>query len=265
MLSLSFRPVPACAALLLPISCASGEGRVAAEPVPAAATATPAVRASAGSAPAVTPHGVPADAAAVDAVSNSNAGSLVPPEEAPEPLPAKTTVLHIGDSFAGALGIALNAELKKAGVRGVLQYKTASFIPNWAWGKDLPLYLAQYKPDLVLISLGANEVAIFNPEQRAGLIKKLVARLDGRPCVWIAPPLWAGDTGLLPVIRKNCAPCRFMDSSAIFPGMPRLKDKIHPTIPAREDWAKRVVAWLARERRPTPEQPWALAPEAGAR
>jgi hypothetical protein len=101
-----------------------------------------------------------------------------------------------------------------------------------------------------------------NPERRAELVRRLVGKLEGRPCVWIAPPLWAaGDTGLLPVIQANCAPCRYMDSNAIYPDMPRLGDKIHPTIGARGEWAKRVVAWLQRERRPTPEKPWALAAE----
>jgi hypothetical protein len=43
--------------------------------------------------------------------------------------------------------------------------------------------------------------------------------------------------------------------------MPRLNDKIHPTIPARKEWAKRVVDWLAHERHPTTDQPWHLVTE----
>ncbi len=176
----------------------------------------------------------------------------------PPPLPSGTTVLHIGDSMAGALGLELNEELKKSGVRGVLRYKTASFIPTWAWSRDLPVLLANHKPDLVLITLGANEIKIHDPEIRAGAIRKLVGRFEGRPCVWIAPPLWSTDTGLLPVIAKNAAPCRYLDTDALYPGMPRLPDKIHPTMTARKDWAKRVVEWLARERKPNGAVPWEL-------
>jgi hypothetical protein len=47
-----------------------------------------------------------------------------------------------------------------------------------------------------------------------------------------------------------------MDTQAIYPDMPRLNDKIHPTIPARKEWAKRVVDWLSRERHPTSSEPW---------
>ncbi|HEY6726522.1 MAG TPA: SGNH/GDSL hydrolase family protein, partial [Polyangiaceae bacterium] len=60
-------------------------------------------------------------------------------------------------------------------------------------------------------------------------------------------------------VRDNAAPCRFMDSAALFPDMPRAHDRIHPTMQAREDWAVRVLSWLARQRRPTERQAWELA------
>jgi len=183
------------------------------------------------------------------------------PPPAVAPVPEGSTVVHIGDSMAGALGIELNRALKRAGVKGILHFKTASFIPDWAWGRDIALYMAQHNPDLVLISLGANEVAIKDPTIRIKQVQRLVQRLQGRPCVWIAPPLWAaGDTGLLPVIRAHCAPCRFMDTNALVKDMPRLRDKIHPTMPARKVWAEYVVKWLARQRDPRADRPWELLP-----
>lgn len=240
---------------LFGIGCASSSAPPPAEsptPEPAATAAAP---------PVVAPEAPNPSPAAPEPAPSSDP----PPKPAdpgpPPTVPAGTTVLHIGDSMAGALGIALNEELKKAGVKGVLRFKTASFIPTWAWSKDLPVLLANHKPDLVLITLGANEVAIKDPEIRAKTIQKLVKALDGRPCVWIAPPLWAGDTGLLPVIRRNAAPCRYMDTNAIVKDMPRLSDKIHPTMPARKEWARTVVDWLARERKADGASPWELKPE----
>lgn len=187
-----------------------------------------------------------------------------PAPSEPPPIPEGTTVLHIGDSMAGALGVALNDELKQRKVKGMLRFKAATYIPGWAWGKELPLYLAQVKPDLVLITLGTNEVKMPDPTMRAPTIRKLVGLLGGRPCVWIAPPVWAPEKGLYQVIRDNIAPCRYMDTERVYPDMPRLGDKIHPSINARKEWAKRVVNWLARERQPTTEAPWALRPESGA-
>ncbi|MCB9606300.1 MAG: SGNH/GDSL hydrolase family protein [Polyangiaceae bacterium] len=177
---------------------------------------------------------------------------------APLELPKGSVVLHIGDSFAGALGVPLNEELRSRGLVSHLRFKTASFIPNWAGGYDLGAYIAQLKPDLVLITLGANEMAMKDPTLRVPLIKKIVKRLNGTPCVWIATPLWGMDNGLMDLIRDNSAPCRFMDTNKIHPGMPRLSDKIHPTIAARKGWAKVVVEWLQNEREPTPAQVWHL-------
>src|SRR5690606_33253455 len=117
-------------------------------------------------------------------------------------------VLHIGDSFAGALGRPLNRELARRGVRGFLEYQTGTYIATWASIKPVKRYIARHRPDLVLITLGANELDVAHPERRAPLVRKLVRALGGLPCVWIAPPLWRGaKSKTLRVIRDNCAPC----------------------------------------------------------
>jgi len=186
------------------------------------------------------------------------------PGPSAEPLPKGTRVLQIGDSFAAALGGELTKLLKDAGVRSTLESKTPSYIPNWSYEGDVPKFVSSYQPDLVLITLGANELEIPKPEERIKPIKHLVSTLGGRPCVWIAPPLWKPDTGLLKVIRENVAPCRYLDSNALIHDLPRAKDKIHPSTEGRQIWAKIVFDWLAQERQGNPEQPWALKPEPAA-
>ena len=182
-------------------------------------------------------------------------------EPAPSPLPTGTLVLQIGDSFADALGGALAHLLRAEGMRSDLEFRTPSYIPNWSYGKDLPKFLARYQPDLVLITLGANELEMPNPSERKKAIRHLVGSLGGRPCVWVAPPLWKPDTGLLQVIRDNVAPCRYLDSNALLHDLPRARDKIHPSTEGRKIWAKAVFDWLVQERVGTPTQPWALKPE----
>lgn len=258
------RALVLCAAIA-GAACAGGGAAVATGP-----TATP----SAAPPSAATPSAVPSVMPVATAPTEVDAGAeltkdAAPPETPPTPsplpepppLPEGTVVLHIGDSMAGALGVALNAELKQHNVRGMLRFKVASYIPGWAGGLELPLHLSQLKPDLVLITLGTNEVKMPDPTQRAPLVRKIVKMIGDRPCVWIAPPVWTVEKGLYQVIRDNLAPCRYMDTELVYPEMPRLNDKIHPTIGARKEWAKRVVAWLLQERRPTEGKPWALAPE----
>ncbi len=163
-------------------------------------------------------------------------------------LPAETRVLHIGDSFAGALGRELNKALSVYGISGTTKFKRSTYIPTWASSKELGLYLHQYQPDLVLVTLGANELLVPDPTDRIRTIRKLVGRIGDRPCVWVGVPLWPGARDALPqVIRENAAPCRYLDSNELYPDMPRAKDGIHPSISARAEWATRVVGWLRRE------------------
>ena len=233
---------------------------------PAAATVT--TTASETPAPSATPSAnvppTPAPAAVPETTANPKSTSGAEPGADPNALPALpkgTLVLHIGDSFAAALGVELGKRFKAVGVRNALEYKTASYIPNWSFGGDIPKFISNYHPDLVLVTLGANEIEIPKPEQRAGAIKHLVGELGGRPCVWIAPPLWKQDTGLLKVIQDNVAPCRYLDSNALVHDLPRGRDKIHPSPEGRAIWADIVFQWLSKERAGSASQPWALKPE----
>jgi hypothetical protein len=179
----------------------------------------------------------------------------------PPPMPAGTKVLHVGDSFAGALGLPLGSIFEQAGVRSVLKHTDASYLTDWAWDGNLQKYIWKYNPDLIIITLGANELEISEPELRAKTIKKIVATVGDVPCVWVAIPLWAGPkNGLLDVIARNVAPCVYMDTNTLMnaQSMPRIHDGIHPTASAREAWASDVALWLREARRPTPERPWSL-------
>jgi len=224
-------------------------------------------------APEVSPHASEpaADARAPAAIASEQppppaAGAPAPSQaktEAEAPvaeMPKGTLVLHIGDSFAASLGVPLGRRFKTAGVRYILEFETASYVPTWAFGEDLPKYIGKYNPDLVMVTLGANEIEIPNPEQRAGAVKRLVKHLGGRPCVWVLPPLWKADTGFMQVIRESSAPCRVIDSTTLVGDLPRKRDKIHPNEEGREVWADAVFSWLSRELSGTSERPWQLKP-----
>jgi lysophospholipase L1-like esterase len=173
-------------------------------------------------------------------------------------LPPGTKVLQVGDSFAAALGIELGKLLKQSGLRTSLETKTPSYIGDWAFGKDLRKAISDYNPDLVLITLGANEVEIPVPAQRVGPVQRLVKSLGDRPCVWILPPLWKQDTGVMQVIKDNAKPCQVLDSSVLVPSLPRGPDHIHPSSEGRSIWAGAVFEWLKQARDPQGPRPWSL-------
>jgi lysophospholipase L1-like esterase len=173
-------------------------------------------------------------------------------------LPPGTRVLQVGDSFADALGKELGKLLKQAGLRTLLETKTPSYIGDWAYGPVLPKALSRFDPDLVLVTLGANELEIPEPAQRVVPIQRLVKLLGDRPCVWILPPLWKQDTGLIQVIKDNAKPCQVLDSSALVEGLPRGRDHIHPSTEGRLIWATAVLDWLKQARDPAGARPWSL-------
>jgi hypothetical protein len=159
-------------------------------------------------------------------------------------------VVHIGDSFALAgFAQALKPRLKALGVRYDVKAETSSFTTTWS-GK-IEAVISNTQPDLVIINLGANEVANVDPAAHAPAVRHIIAAIKGRPCVWVSPPSWRKDTGIQDVIRQNSAPCRYFDSDKLVPvPIPRQKDHIHPTEEGGAIWAEAFWTWLQQERAP---------------
>jgi lysophospholipase L1-like esterase len=221
----------------------------------ASPTATPATptAAPAPSATAPAPGPEPAPAAPTATATTPTAAS--------RPLPAGTVVLHVGDSMADALGKPLKNELAEHGVKGVLEAKEATFIPQWAgFSMGLRELIAVHQPDLVIVTLGGNEVRMKHPDERAEPVRRIVEAIGDRPCVWVATPLVPDTThtGILGVIQDNKGHCRWFDTNALLPDLERLGDKVHPTIPERRRWARYLVRWLAHNRDPEGRRPWDL-------
>ncbi|MBI4957837.1 MAG: SGNH/GDSL hydrolase family protein [Myxococcales bacterium] len=217
--------------------------------------------------PGVAESATPAEptAAAPSAAPSTpaSAATATSPDALP-PLPKGTVVLHVGDSMADALGKDLKRELEALGVKNVLKAKEATYIPQWAgFSMGFPGLVASHNPDLVIVTLGGNEVGMPDPTQRAEQVKKIVATIGDRPCLWIAPPLWGPHTGILEVIRQNCAPCVYVDTNQLIPDLERLGDHVHPTLPERKRWAKFMIGWLRQHRDPAGKRPWDMLPGAG--
>jgi hypothetical protein len=206
--------------------------------------------------------GKPADHGVGEAARGAKepAESPAPAISEPPPLPAGTTVLHVGDSMADALGKDLRRELLALGLKAPLKYQEATYIPQWAgFSMGFDGLIAQHDPDLVIITLGGNETAMPDPTERADAVKRLVTKVGDRPCLWVAAPLWPGapNTGILDVIRDNCAPCLYVDTNALVkPPMAVLGDGVHPTLPERKRWAKFMIRFLRHNRTPDGPRPW---------
>jgi lysophospholipase L1-like esterase len=173
-------------------------------------------------------------------------------------------VLHIGDSFVHAsLQQNLGPRFRATGTAYVVDATTATYTTTWSADPDLDHWLAR-RPALVLVTLGANEVDLTVPEEHGGAIAHIARKIHdaGASCVWITPPLWKKDTGILQVIHDRCAPCIFFDSDAVLGGLrddERQRDRIHPNSKGGARWTEALWGWL-QEHLDRANGNWSLVP-----
>ena len=179
-------------------------------------------------------------------------------------VPKGTWVLHVGDSFVHAsLQQNLRPRFEATGAGYVVDATTATYTTTWANDPDLEKWLAR-RPSLVLVTLGANEVDMPVPTEHAHPVEQLVRKIAEASvsCVWITPPMWKKDSGILQVIHDHSAPCLFFDSDAVLGGLrddERQRDHIHPNERGGARWTEALWGWLEDHR--DPGRPgWALVP-----
>ncbi len=176
-------------------------------------------------------------------------------------------VLHCGDSFvggAGGLTRALEQRFRGSSAKFMHDSQTSLFMHEAAQGDYLPKLLGRTNPDVVILTLGANDVFMPHPEYLIPHIEGAVRKLKGKECYWVAPPLWKPDTGVIKTISEHAAPCRFFDVLTDHPGLviPRRNDGIHPTDEGGELWGGAFWEFLATQ--PAPEPPPEKPKDGGA-
>jgi hypothetical protein len=180
------------------------------------------------------------------------------------PVPKGAWVLHVGDSFVHAyLSQNLRPHFAATGTEYVVDAATATYTTTWVSDPDLAKWLAR-RPSLVLVTLGANEVDMPVPDEHARAVERLVHEIAEASvsCVWITPPMWKKDSGILQVIHDHASPCLFFDSDAVLGGLTpeeRQRDRIHPNERGGARWAESLWGWLQDHRDPT-RPGWALVP-----
>jgi hypothetical protein len=150
-------------------------------------------------------------------------------------------ILHVGDSMAPLVGNYLRTLFNTEGRKYWVESIPSTSSLDWGSKRLLQDAMYRYDPQVVLISLGSNELFDPNPERRAGAIRQIVEDTRGRPCMWIGPPLWKKDTGFVRVLQANLGHCRYFDSSKL--RLPRMEDGRHPSWSGGYAWASAV--WRA--------------------
>jgi lysophospholipase L1-like esterase len=148
-------------------------------------------------------------------------------------------VLHTGDSMVGGgLCKALQPRFEAEGGKFYRDVWESGRVFQFAASDRIPKLLKKIDPDLVILTLGANDVWMNEPDQIAKGAEKL-ARIvtdGGRECWWLGPPIWKPYfKGIVGLLRDHVAPCQFFDATEV--EMQRRPDGIHPTDRGGEAWA----------------------------
>ena len=205
-------------------------------------------------------NGAAAAASPPPAETAELAAELAASQAAATPPRMRKVVLHVGDSMVGyghGLSLALKRRFDAAGIEYHWDAWTSANIPTvdpaqrkHTGDRDrserLDKLIRTFHPDLVLLNLGTNNLAIPRPEAYADEIRSIAKHIteDGRDCLWIGPirPKWSHNPDMFDVLKNNASPCEYFDSSPIHP--PLQSDDIHPTDPGGEQWATAIWDYL---------------------
>jgi len=139
----------------------------------------------------------------------------------------------------GGLARALRPKFEADGAKYFRDVWESGSLRDFSRSDRISKLIKETRPDLILLSLGANDVYETRPEVMAPYIAKIAKMTSGIDCYWIGPPIWKDEyKRIVPVLRDNAAPCTFFDSSDV--QMQRKKDGIHPDEKGGEAYADAV-------------------------
>lgn len=147
-------------------------------------------------------------------------------------------MLHVGDSMVPLVANYIKPVVTAHGGSYESISVSSSTTASWASGHDLRDAIQKLNPDLVLISLGSNELFTQDLDARAKDIRAIVSQIGARACLWVGPPAWAKGFGFLSTLEHNAAPCGYFDSSVLH--FDRQADGRHPTWGSSYRWAGAV-------------------------
>lgn len=156
-------------------------------------------------------------------------------------------VLFIGDSMTGWMAERMEAYGIENGFEVTTVLWDGSTLAKWANSGKIAGLVAKYKPDLVCISLGMNELLERNPETRLkGYLNKILTSIGSTPYLWVGPPSWPGkgkgETLNTWLAGKLAAGCFFPSNSLTLTR--QSKSNPHPTKAAIQGWIDGVVMFL---------------------
>lgn len=166
---------------------------------------------------------------------------------APRVRAGKSRVFLVGDSLAVGLAPHLKALFEEMRVPFAQVSKSGTRIDQWANSEVLQNKLTEFKPTLILVSLGTNDEYVPGDavsRQRPYLEALLENVGIHGEVVWIGPPtLPKKSNGITELLKDEIPSSHYFASDQL--SIPRGPDKIHPTARGYAAWAGSIWRWLS--------------------
>jgi hypothetical protein len=159
----------------------------------------------------------------------------------------KERVMLLGDSQCGGLRYpvysfcALNGHKLLATVTW-----NSSTTKNWANADTLEYFLREYKPTLVIMCVGLNEILSSNMKSRKKYIQTINTKIasSGAKVFWLGPAAWVKDQGIIQAIKDENG-SMFFDATTL--SLDRAEDGRHPTKQSYRHWFSHAAAYMTQK------------------
>ncbi|TAD98701.1 MAG: hypothetical protein EAZ97_10505 [Bacteroidetes bacterium] len=152
------------------------------------------------------------------------------------------TILLTGDSMGDGLFYALRKVRKENNIDIKYDPWYGSTSGKWASVKRLQEAIEKNKPDLVIFTMGANELFIPLSKKRVSYVQEVLRQFGNIEFVWVGSPNWKKDWGTDSMFHANIGSERYFVSKDI--KLARNKDGAHPTFKASEFWMDSIMVWV---------------------
>lgn len=152
-------------------------------------------------------------------------------------------ILLTGDSMVEGLMFAFKDYAIENGhdLFPAIWYSSSTLV--WGQSEQMKKLIDYYKPTIIFIALGSNELFIRNIiEDRAEYVDNILNQIGDVKVIWIGPPNWKPDTGINQLLESKLGKKRFFLSKDL--KLARASDGAHPTRGASRIWADTLLKWV---------------------
>ncbi len=151
-------------------------------------------------------------------------------------------ILFFGDSMLEGLGPRMCDYAMENGHELFTVCWYSSSTETWAKTDTLEHFVAQFKPDYIMICIGSNEQFKKDLDDRRQYIRTIRQKLNGIPTIWICPPEWKKDRPFNNVLLEEVGEKNFFDSRKLT--YERKSDHAHPTRESASIWMDSIATWM---------------------